>query len=108
MFVGGFGFLISVSTPIGLTAVNELGRSKGARASAPILKAIFYQLDLYQSRGFSISHILTDNEGGVIASSSQLGARGVLVNPVGPGAHVSVVERKIQEVKERCRSIGNT
>ena len=108
MFVGGFSFLISVSTPIGLTAVNELGRSKGARASAPILKAIFSQLDLYKSRGFSISHILTDNEGGVIASSSQLEARGVLVNPVGPGAHVPVVERKIQEVKERCRSIIST
>jgi hypothetical protein len=92
MFVGGFGFLVSVSTPLGLTAVNELGRSKGARSSLSIFKALTSQLDLYSSRNFIITSIITDNEGGVIASTSSLNARVITVNPVGPGTHVPVVD----------------
>ena len=85
MFVGGFGFLVSVSTPLGMTAVNELGRSKGARSSLSIYKALTSQIDLYTSRNFIITSIITDNEGGVIASTPSLNARGITVNPVALG-----------------------
>jgi hypothetical protein len=108
MFVGGSAYLISVSTPLALTVVNELGRAKGSRSMPNILRCLFGQIDLYTSRGFKITTVITDNEGGIISASSQLHARGIILNPVGPGAHVPVVERKIQEVKDRCRSIINT
>ena len=37
-----------------------------------------------------------------------LNQRGIVVNPSGPGSHVPVIERKIQEVKQRARGIINT
>jgi hypothetical protein len=40
--------------------------------------------------------------------TQELNQRGIVVNPAGPGSHVPVIERKIQEVKERARAIYNT
>jgi hypothetical protein len=40
--------------------------------------------------------------------TQQLNQRGIVVNPAGPGTHVPVIERKIQEVKQRARGIINT
>jgi len=34
--------------------------------------------------------------------------RGIQLNPYGPGSHVPVIERKIQEVKQRARAIINS
>ena len=40
--------------------------------------------------------------------TSDLNKRGIVVNPAGTGSHVPVIERKIQEVKQRARAIINT
>jgi hypothetical protein len=37
-----------------------------------------------------------------------LAAKGVAINPAGPGQHVPCIERKIQTVKNRCRGIINS
>lgn len=108
MFLGGIAFLISVSTPLGLTAVTELGRTKGSRSLASVKAALLDQLALYSSRSFNVVGLLTDAEGSVIALQAVLAERGILMNRAGSGSHVPIIERKIQEVKERCRAIINT
>ena len=50
----------------------------------------------------------TDGEGAVHALGSELGNQGILLNPTGAGAHVHVVERKIEEIKERTRGLLHT
>jgi hypothetical protein len=107
MFVGGIVFLISVTTPLGLTVCSELGRTKGARAIPSVSAALFKQLDLYSSRKFKLLALKTDPESSIIALTQELNSRGIVVNPVGTGSHVPVIECKIQEVKERCRAIYN-
>jgi len=108
MFIDGLAFLISVSTPLHLTMVTYLGLGKGSRALGPVSTALFEQLDKYSSRRFDITMLLTDGEGALVALSNDLNARGISVNPVGAGAHVPEVERKIREIKEGVRGILNT
>ena len=108
MFVAGSAFLISVSSPLNLTMVNSLGRGRGARTLPTVEKALFEQLNLYQSRRFKVISVKTDQEGSILSLAPKLHQRSITVNPVGAGSHVPVVERKIQEVKERCRAIVNT
>ena len=105
MFVNTNAFLISVSTPLGLTMVNELGHTKGSRSLKAIAPAMMQQIDTYASRQFQVKTIRTDNEGSIIAMTQLLNQRGIVVNPAGPGSHVPVIERKIQEVKQRARGI---
>lgn len=108
MFVEGNTFLITVSEPPGLTMVNDLGRTRGARATPSIRKAMFDQIHQYQSRRFKIRAINTDGEGAIGAIKGDLGALGIELNPTGAGQHVGPIERKIEEVKERARGIKNT
>jgi hypothetical protein len=46
MFVNSVAFLISVTTPLGLTTLNALGHSRGARAVKSIEAALISQLDV--------------------------------------------------------------
>ena len=80
--------------------VNELGQSKGSRSARVIRPAILQQLDLYQSRQFVVTTIRTDGEGAIASMTQELNQRGIVVNPAGPGSHVPVIERKIQEVRK--------
>ncbi len=50
------------------------------------------------------THILCDGEKGFTAFFNALRIAGYLINPVGPGQHIPIVERKIQVVKERPRT----
>jgi hypothetical protein len=105
MFISGTAYLISVSTPLGLTMVNILGHTPGSRSLQSVRRSLFEQLDMYKSRSFTVVAIKTDNEGSIVSLTTDLNARGITVNTVGAGSHVPVVERKIQEVKERARAI---
>jgi hypothetical protein len=108
MFVNSIAFLISVSTPLGLTMVNELGRTKGSRSLQKVAPALLQQLDAYAANQFIIRTIRTDNEGAINSMVSILSQRGITLNPSGAGSHVPVIERKILEVKARARSIVNS
>lgn len=108
MFVDGDAFLLTVGTPLGLTMVNELGRTKGARALGNIREKLMSQVKEYKSRRFDVVAINTDGEGSIHALKPELGALGIEMNPVGAGSHVGPIERKIEEVKERCRGIKAT
>jgi hypothetical protein len=108
MFVNSLAFLISVSTPLGLTIVNELGRNKGARSLASVSLALLEQLHTYASKKINITTIRADNEGSIAAMKSILNEKGITLNPSGAGSHVPDIERKIQEVKQRVRAVINS
>ena len=108
MFVDGNCFLVSVTEPLGVRMVQELGRHRMSRSTSRIFKALHDQISSYKARNFIIRRLHTDGEGGVIASQPQLEAMGVEVNLQGANQHVPVIERAIREIKERCRSVYNT
>jgi len=98
MFVEGEPYLISVSTPLGLTMCLHLASGRGAES---VKKAMFEQIAAYEAERFVVRTILSDLEGSTYSIRAELNQRGIRVNPSGPGQHVPVVERKIQQVKER-------
>jgi len=104
MFVEGVAYLVSVSTPLGLTLVNHLGNLKGSRATGPVRDALGKQVALYKSENFIVRTILTDGEGAVHASASFLHNEGIRINPAGAGKHVPTIENKIRQIKERVRA----
>ena len=91
MYVCGTAYLLSVSTPLGLTLVTELGHTKGSRSLSRVRDALFAHIDTYSSRRFSVQALKTDSEGSIIAMTTELNARHIEVNPVGAGAHVPIV-----------------
>jgi hypothetical protein len=108
MFVDKSAYFISVTQPLGLTMITELGRTTASRAKDSIRKALISQMNPYKARGFIIKTLLSDGEGAMASLTSELEAAGIIVNPVGPGQHVHPIERKIREVKEHARGIFNT
>jgi len=96
MFISGTAFFISIATPLGLTMSNMLGSKQSARSMASIKTALGKQLAAYHSRGFKIVTLHTDNEGATIALSSYINTLGIVVNPMGPGQHVPLIDRKIR------------
>jgi hypothetical protein len=66
------------------------------------------QIHQYKSRNFTVKAINSDGEGAIGAIKGDLGAQGIELNPTGAGQHVGPIERKIEEVKERARSIKAT
>jgi hypothetical protein len=108
MFVNKRPFLLSVGTPLGFTIVTDLGLRLGARAKAPIRVALLNHVSSYSGHGFRVITVLTDGEGAIASLSNELAGIGIAVNPTGPGQHVPVIERKIQEVKEPARGILST
>lgn len=104
MFVNGDPYLISVSTPMGLTMVNALE----SRAYKQVSDALSEQLNRYKSEGFVVTTVFTDGEGAIAKMEHLLRERGISINTTGAGQHVPTVERKIRVIKERCRGIYNT
>jgi len=101
MFVEGAPFVISVSTPMGYTMANSVQN----RQDMKILGVLAKQIAAYKAKGYTIKNIISDNEGGVKASTTALNGLGVTAKFVGPGTHEKVVENKIRQVKARARSI---
>ena len=104
MYVEGEAFLLSKTTPLGLRMSNHLGHGKGARSANKLQPSIEQQLSSYSAAGFQIGTILTDREGGVMASLTVLQNKGIAVNPSSAGKHVPVIENDIKTVKSRVRT----
>jgi hypothetical protein len=105
-FLLGSVFLLSVSEPIGLRMASFLGLiGEGARGTKNVKEAVIKQNNVYKSRGFTVSSVISDGEGAVKAIKNDLEAAGIVVNIVGAGAHVPKAERNVRLVKERVRAI---
>jgi hypothetical protein len=103
-FIGGLMFLLSISRRVQLLIVNHLEK----KSEAFIEKALKAQLDIYSSRGFRVTMILTDGESAVAACKDFIRERGVQLNVTSKNEHVPEVERAGRYLKERARAIWNT
>jgi hypothetical protein len=75
MFVNEEAFFVSVSTPLGLTIVNNLGRGKGSRNVPTIRKVLFSHVDECKSNSFIVRSIYSDGEGAVSSLRRELSCR---------------------------------
>jgi hypothetical protein len=105
LFVDNNPYLITVSTPLNLILVSDLG---GNKTKEVLSDYIVRHVNEYKSEGFSVDMILCDREGGIIASKELLKGNGVVLNLSSAGQHVPVIERNIRTVKERIRAILST
>ena len=55
-------------------------------------------------RDFDCVQLRTDGESAIALMRDELDGLGVVVDTCGPGQHVPVIERKIQDVKTRVRA----
>jgi len=65
---------------------------------------MFEQIAAYEAERFVVRTILSDLEGSISSIRAEINQCGIHVDSSGPGQHVPVVERKIQQVKERVRA----
>jgi hypothetical protein len=99
MFVKKVTFAIGVLSPLGLTLVKHIRD----RATGVIMDSLRSFVSTARSRNFEVKIIKSDGEGGVDKCRGTIEEMGILLDVAGPGQHVSVVERKIQTIKERVR-----
>ena len=99
LFVHQIPFLLSLSTPLLFLMVDPIE----ARHAQLIWKALSKQLSLYASKGFTISSILSDHEGGLVALKTNIERLGITINIAGPDQHVPAIENRVKTVKERVR-----
>ncbi len=102
-FVQGESYLLSVSSPLGLTIVQALGPSR--TEATPLAALIKHQLSAYKVENFSVTHILTDEDRGLRKVADEILALGVRLDANSAGEHVPTVEAKIRVVKERTRAV---
>ena len=100
-YLHGYVFIIVVNLAFDLANVRVLKN----RSSAEIHAALTEFINIYKAYNWGIRKIYTDQEKGVLANKDILLEVGILLEQVAPGTHVSVAERKIRVIKERCRSI---
>ncbi len=89
-FIDRDGYLIAVVIPLNYTAVVHIPNRK----MAALRGALWKILGKIDQQHYEVSHILTDNEGGIAALFPELERAGYGINPAGAGDHVPTVERE--------------
>ena len=95
-FVNNLPFLVTISRAIKLRTIDMISST----SNKSILTSLRQVFQIYESRGFNISHLLAD-------SGFQGISRGILptrLNPASAGEHVPEIERSVRTLKERVRS----
>jgi hypothetical protein len=100
-------FLIGIACPLDFVQVIPLLGGKGADELA---EAITTMTQALKARGFPVTEIHCDNEGGVrdSATVTYLNSQGIPVEFVGAGSHCPRIERRIRWVKEKFRGMEHT
>lgn len=101
MFLNGDAYLIILVYPMRyIIAQHILGKS-----TIIIRQALLKHVDVIKAHGFIITDLITDGEGAISALSNHLNVLGIDTHRLGTGDHAAKVERTIQFIKERARSI---
>lgn len=103
-FVKSLPFLLGELIPLGLALCVPLKN----RSAAIVANGIRSFINTAKSRDFDCVLLRTDGESAIALMKDELGGLGVVVDTCGPGQHVPVIERKIQDVKTRVRAHVNT
>jgi hypothetical protein len=101
MFVNRIAFLVTTSRHIRFATSKKIDQMK----NKTILKAIQEVLNIYQGRGFKVTHLLMDGQFESLRDA--MNATGVSLNIVARGEHVPEVERLIRTLKERVQWVYN-
>ena len=101
MFIAGLPFMVGLISPLGFCVTQYIQNRK----TPQIQSSIMHILAVAKSRQLRISHIISDNEGGVLSMSEDLLNQGIQVSPTAAGEKAHKVERRIRFIKERVRSI---
>ena len=101
MFIAGLPFMVGLISPLGYCVTQYIQNRK----TPQIQSSIMHILAVAKSRHLWISHIISDNEGGVLSLTDILLNQGIQVSPTAAGEKAHKVERRIRYIKERVRSI---
>jgi hypothetical protein len=101
MCIEGDWYLISILTPIDFVQTTQIKN----RSTECLHEALNEQLTKIAKEEFEIGTIYSDGEGGISSMAQDFIASGYNFDKAGPGHHVAIVERKIQTLKGRVRSI---
>ena len=106
MFVNGNPFLIAVVKPLEYVMVNKLAK----RDNLTLWTSLESDIRHITKYGFSIDLVRVDGEGAInsIWFETKLASIGTALDTSGAGEAVTVVERKIRQVKEKVRAVVNT
>ena len=110
LYANGEVFLLSVSSHLDVAIITHLGHNSipGVKAGPNLLRTLELHTSRYTSKRFHVTGMIIDNESGVSPILPDLKAKGLYVDPVGAGDHVTPVERKIRTIKERVRGMMST
>ena len=100
MFMDGLPALISVSGPMRKIHLTWLK----SRAYSHVMPAVLDHIQQLRAGGFSVTAIHSDGEGAIAKMAKDL-PLGVILVPRAKEEHVSEIEPKIRQVKERVRGI---
>lgn len=103
MFLYKDGFLIGVTKPIDLTLVAMLGMGKLVKTASNLKGALGSIIGNIRAHGFSISTVLSDEEGGLLCLANQIPSIKFITS--GAGGHDPVAESKIGQVKRTAACI---
>jgi hypothetical protein len=101
MFILSFAFLLTVSEPMGFTALAYLTKRSWKILGTELVRII----NGYKGKQHTVTRIRSDNEGCVVASKDVLEGMGIDVDLCDPESNVHMVESKIRWIKERARTI---
>jgi hypothetical protein len=98
LFINRLAFLVTISRNVKFSTCEFL---KDMKANT-ILHGILQVIGLFQSHGFTVTHLLLDEQVGSIQSG--LISHNIVSNIIGCTEHVPEAERRIRTIKERARS----
>ena len=102
MFMDGVPGLISVAGPMRKVQVTWIR----SRAHGHVMPAVLDHIHQLRVAGFTVTAIHSDGEGAVMKMAGSL-PDGVILVPRAKEEHVSEIEPKIRQVKERVRGISS-
>jgi Zinc knuckle len=101
MYLGKMAFFVTISRNLRFGTTEMIQNQK----NETILKAIRNVLNIYEGRGFKVSHFLMDGQFNSLRN--EILSLGIDLNAVARQEHVPEVERYIRTLKERVRSHYN-
>ena len=106
MFVNSVAYLISVFKPLDYVSVTKLSKKN----ISSLLDTVLSQMNSIKRHGLKVTMCRVDGESAISTEwfQSKISAEGTILDTTGAGEAVSVVERKIRQVKERFRGIACT
>jgi hypothetical protein len=99
MFINGYAFLVSVFLPISLVIANSIA----GKTAAILFNAFMKQISAMKAESFNVTDIYIDGEGAMAKLTEKFNHIGIRLHPY--AIKVAVVERKIQTIKSRVRSV---